>query len=271
MHQPEAETKFLRLKWRRAFDRWRGKATVLVIAAKGGFNPNQPRVPAGKPDGGQWTGGGSGSGSGTRRRRDSDEGQVLSDANPDNLQRPGAEIAQAGRRRPGSRRIRINGRWHTPTRAQEIRLATANGRARRALKKVQKRDPNWKPRPSLEETIEGRILRLEGEARQAESRLSELLDHGIGPGRYAVDSIPAHGPGRITRVDDIRQNNRNGEKHGCHVCGGHIPKTLRGNYILDHQPPTAWNPLGRLQRIYPQCTTCSSRQGGWIRKNGGRR
>jgi hypothetical protein len=40
------------------------KHAELVFAFKAGFNPNQPRVPAGNPDGGQWTGsGGSGSSS----------------------------------------------------------------------------------------------------------------------------------------------------------------------------------------------------------------
>jgi hypothetical protein len=40
------------------------KHAQLVLAFKAGFNPNQPRVPAGNSDGGQWTGGGSGSSSG---------------------------------------------------------------------------------------------------------------------------------------------------------------------------------------------------------------
>jgi hypothetical protein len=39
------------------------KHAQLVLAFKAGFNPNQPRVPAGNPDGGQWTGSGGRSGS----------------------------------------------------------------------------------------------------------------------------------------------------------------------------------------------------------------
>jgi hypothetical protein len=42
--------------------RGRSKVAQLVLAFKAGFNPNQPRVPAGNADGGQWTGGGGGSG-----------------------------------------------------------------------------------------------------------------------------------------------------------------------------------------------------------------
>ena len=52
------------------------------------FNPNQPRVPAGNPDGGQWT---SGDGGGRNDPR------VLSDAIPDNLIKPGARLAQNDR------------------------------------------------------------------------------------------------------------------------------------------------------------------------------
>lgn len=36
------------------------KLLALDCAVKANFNPNQPRVPAGNPDGGQWTGGGTG-------------------------------------------------------------------------------------------------------------------------------------------------------------------------------------------------------------------
>jgi hypothetical protein len=39
------------------------KLRELERAVKTGFDPNQPRVPAGSPDGGQWTGGGGGGGS----------------------------------------------------------------------------------------------------------------------------------------------------------------------------------------------------------------
>ncbi|MGC1586891.1 MAG: hypothetical protein WA791_14535 [Rhodomicrobium sp.] len=52
---------------------------------KAGFNPNEPRVPAGNPDGGEWT---REAGSGT-----SSESQVVSDATPDNNWIPGAQYA----------------------------------------------------------------------------------------------------------------------------------------------------------------------------------
>jgi hypothetical protein len=72
------------------------------------YDPNQPRVPAGHPDGGQWTSGSSGSGSalaGTSAtaevlsrvveaaRSDADPSRVMSDESPDPLI-PGARYAQ---------------------------------------------------------------------------------------------------------------------------------------------------------------------------------
>jgi hypothetical protein len=40
------------------------KRAQLALVFKAGFNPNQPRVPAGNSDGGQWTGSGGGGGGG---------------------------------------------------------------------------------------------------------------------------------------------------------------------------------------------------------------
>jgi len=55
---------------------------------KAGFNPNEPRAPAGNPAGGQWkTGGGGGS---------SNDPRVLTDATPDNNWVPGAQYAANG-------------------------------------------------------------------------------------------------------------------------------------------------------------------------------
>ena len=53
-----------------------------------GYDPNQPRVPAGDPDGGQWTSKGSGGGTNDPR--------VLSDATPDDHWIIGADYAAVG-------------------------------------------------------------------------------------------------------------------------------------------------------------------------------
>ncbi len=63
----------LRLKWLAAAARFeialRRHDRVLKRALKAGFNTDQPRVPKGNPDGGQWTGGGGGSsGTGSSNR-----------------------------------------------------------------------------------------------------------------------------------------------------------------------------------------------------------
>ena len=52
-------------------------------ARKANFNPNQPRVAAGNPDGGQWTSEGGGL----------TDSRILSDATPDNDWKPGAQLA----------------------------------------------------------------------------------------------------------------------------------------------------------------------------------
>src|SRR5579884_2135290 len=44
-----------RTRWLLAANAFEMKLRELARAIKGGFNPDQPRVPAGQPDGGQWT------------------------------------------------------------------------------------------------------------------------------------------------------------------------------------------------------------------------
>jgi hypothetical protein len=113
------------------------------------YNPRQARVPAGNPDGGQWTSGGGGSG-------------------------PRSEYAQlAPRRLPSGHRI-IGGRAHAVTPAQEARLDVTAAQARALVRDVQRRDPTWRPKPSIYEGVEGRILANQSDAQQARARLREL-------------------------------------------------------------------------------------------------
>ena len=51
-----------RLSWLLHASVVEAKGEQLVLVLKAGFNANQPRVPAGSSDGGQWTGSGGGSG-----------------------------------------------------------------------------------------------------------------------------------------------------------------------------------------------------------------
>ena len=203
------------------------------------FNPNwssQPRVPAGNPDGGQWTDGG---------------GRVIAvQARP-----PGP--------RGGAPR-RIGGNWRDITPEQATRLEISHAQMQAAVRQVQRLEPRWKPRPSLYETVEGEIAANTAARREAENRYNELQRMGVAPGPFAVESQPARGPSRKWTIEEIFENNRLGRLYGCHTCGTKEPGTPRGNFIPDHQVPTALNGNGRLQRLFPQCLTCSSKQGGHV-------
>lgn len=108
LHRDEAAKR--RKKWKaecaerklRADIAWeRFKAALMrgdfAPRRKANFNPNQPRVAAGNPDGGQWTDG-SGAQSRTGEAHDRATGRndprILSDATPDSLFKPGAQLAQ---------------------------------------------------------------------------------------------------------------------------------------------------------------------------------
>jgi hypothetical protein len=82
------------------------------------------------------------------------------------------------------------------------------------------------------------------------------------PGPYAVQSVPAKGPGRPNAATQ-RAINELGELYGCHTCGSRVPGTKSGNWIGDHQPPSALA-RGQAQSYYPQCRVCSSIQGGYV-------
>lgn len=239
------------------------------------YSPDQPRVPAGNPDGGQWTNSDGGAGTGTaasarpKPGNGSDSGRndprVLSDVTPDNNWKPGAQYAQASRGRGGSVPVRVGSQWLEAEPGQAARLVAAEASARDAIDKVRELDPSWKPTPSLSESVEGAIATAEAEAREAQARLDELSRVGIGPGPFAGGSIPARGPGRDLRAGERSDINDFGSETGCNTCGTLDPGTASGNYIGDHQYPTALNPPGRPQRIYPHCAACSALQGGWVR------
>ena len=86
------------------------------------------------------------------------------------------------------------------------------------------------------------------------------------PGPHAGESIPARGPGRDFTPGERGEINEIGKETGCHTCGTKDPGTKSGNFVPDHQPPSAANPSGEAQRLYPQCLTCSRTQGGEVRQ-----
>ena len=87
------------------------------------------------------------------------------------------------------------------------------------------------------------------------------LEPPIGLGPYAGESIPARSSSRKFSPLERAETNRIGYSTGCHTCGTRDPQTLRGNFVPDHQPPSALNPAGLPQRLYPHCLPCSNAQG----------
>jgi hypothetical protein len=224
------------------------KLRDLQRAVKANFNPNQPRVPAGNPDGGEWTDAGG------RPRIGSGGGRT----------RVAQNVSRTGR---GSGQVRLRGgQLVEATPGQEAELAAVQARADRLLGQVRELDPKWHRTPSFTATIEGEIEAARAEAIEAEARLQELSRIGIGPGPYARESLPARGASRDFRIDERREINRIGSATGCHTCGRTEPGTKTGNFVPDHQPPTSLNFSGKLQRLYPQCRTCSEIQGGWAKQ-----
>jgi hypothetical protein len=220
------------------------------------YYPEQPRVPKGGPGAGQWTSDGD----------ERSDPRILSDSSPDPVL-PGSQHAQY-RTREGFARVFINGQQVEPTPGQQARLAVVEARARDAIQRVRELDRNWRPTPSTYESVEGLIKTYQSDTRQAQDRISELQQVGIGPGQFAKESISARGPDRNFTVEERRQLNEIGEKTGCHTCGSNDPGTRSGNFVADHQPPTALNFNSNPQRLFPQCVTCSLRQGGWIAGRG---
>jgi RHS repeat-associated protein len=84
------------------------------------------------------------------------------------------------------------------------------------------------------------------------------------PGGNANGSIPANGPGRNFTPDQRGAINQFGQDDGCHSCGSKTAGTKTGNFVPDHQPPSALAKPGQQQRLYPHCLPCSQKQGGEV-------
>lgn len=253
------------------------RAEILRELKAQKYSPGQPRVPAGNPHGGEWTRGGSepadaASTSPGHPKNETpwrvvanNDTRVLSDA-PDATWAPGARSAQYRARGggwSGGRPVMVNGRLLEPTPGQAARLTIAESNWREAIARAKEVDPRWHPTSGFEETVEGLISNLEAETKEAENYRSKSACYGAVPGPYAGESIPARGPQRNFTAAERTEINRIGSEGGCHVCGTTEPGTSTGNFVLDHQPPNALS-FGRAQRLYPQCLTCSLRQGGYL-------
>lgn len=230
----QTDQNLLRSRYRHAALAVEIRALALSLHLKAGFRPDQPRVAAGNPDGGQWTAEGNGS-------------------------RP-ILVSRRGPR--GSRQVRILGRWQAITPAQEARLAVSTSQMQEALRAVRKIDQNWKPPSQLYEFVEGLIRANEAVTREARFRVYELTVKRIGPGPFVSEWIVAPSTNRRLTKAEQEEINRIGRTFGCHRCGTKIPGTKKGGYVGDHQVPTS---LGIPTRIYPHCLFYSNAQGGIIR------
>jgi hypothetical protein len=154
-------------------------SSLATLLAK--YDPNQPRVPGGNPDGGQWTSGGGNAGSALNDSR------VLSDANPEDEWDPNAQYANLRR---GNLVYRLpNGKFVIVPPAQAARLQAAQNQADTLTREVRERDPNWRPETIVTSmTVEGEITRYESRAEQARNRLEEIR-LGIG-GNYGPPINP---------------------------------------------------------------------------------
>ncbi len=149
------------------------------LAAK--YNRDQPRVPAGNSDGGQWS---DGSGGG---------GAVLSDATPDNDWLPGSRLAQV--RDPPRRIVSVGGRSYHATEAEATQLAIALNRSEGARARLRPLDSNWQPVPQLSapQTASGAITSYIALAQQAEARLLVIERGGLPLGFNSREDFTAFG------------------------------------------------------------------------------
>ncbi|MBF5044513.1 MULTISPECIES: RHS repeat-associated core domain-containing protein [Myxococcaceae] len=106
--------------------------------------------------------------------------------------------------------------------------------------------------------IEARNAALEARAKEAD-RPSTLE-----PGPHAGEGVEARGPERDFTQEERDAVNAEGADKGCHTCGTKDPGTKSGNFIPDHQPPSATVEPGTPQRLYPHCLECSRTQGGEV-------
>lgn len=163
-----AETAILRLKWLAAATRLKLALRRHEYALKNGFNSDQPRVPRGNSDGGQWT-----------------------------------IVAGSGSRSSNRSRYGIN--FPGSTYGQQVRLDLEIARTENALSQIRQYDLTWKPMAeslTAPGSIEGAIRDAEARAQQAESRLNQLRA-GIGGNLGPPLEIPAaQSPLPVSRTFD---------------------------------------------------------------------
>jgi ribosomal protein L34E len=200
-----------------------------LLTLRAGFRPDQPRAPAGTPEGGQWI-----------------DGSVI----------------LVGRRPRSGGPTRVGNRWLDATLGQQVRLDISLSPMRSALRDVRRVDPKWRPTPQMFESIEGQIAANLAVAGQARFRLIALELRPFGPGPFAQEWIPAPRTNRRLNKEEQAAIDRLGTTFGCHRCGSRVSGTTRGHFVGDHQVSKS---IGQPTRVYPHCLGCSQSQGGLVK------
>ncbi len=213
--------------------RFHAAAIRLSLALKAGFRPQQPRVPRGNADGGQWT-----------------------------LVPGYARVERVARRRAGGNQMQIGGVWHHVTPAQQVLVAQSTAARRAAVREARRVDPNWRPPAQAYSTPDGLIAANQAIAQAARQRIFEATGAHMGIGPFARESISAPRSNRRLNKSERLEVDRIGRLFGCHRCGVHSPGTPNDRFIGDHQVPMS---VAIPTRIYPHCFFCSASQGGMLR------
>ena len=84
------------------------------------------------------------------------------------------------------------------------------------------------------------------------------------PGAFARQYVTVDNKGVVPSPSMKQRIQELGGEYGCHHCG-----SFEESYISDHMPPTVlYTDRSVLQRLYPQCRTCSMFQGGTLSGGG---
>ncbi len=170
--------------------------------------------------------------------------------------------------------IRVGGGSNSSRRAGGGRPLTRNEETRAAnfqstLNAIRELEPNNRELTSIKSRdwvpSQSDIARVQEELLRAKARAAGEMS-AVPIGGYAGESIPAGSPGRRFTSEERRQINRIGSELGCHSCGAIGSGTPSGNWVPDHQPPSALHRPGEPQRLYPQCISCSRQQGGEVNR-----
>jgi hypothetical protein len=170
---------------RKAFEEAAALLKADLRATLQKYSPDQPRVSAGNPDGGQWTKGDGGNQPSTPSSRTSTERSGVPvryaslETSPNNVltDAPASGTRYAAGNESNEENEREGGMEASP--GQLIRLDVAQARLNDLIAQARKIDQNWSPSPGVYEDIEGKITNLEARAQEAEEFLARLRGLGF--------------------------------------------------------------------------------------------